>query len=134
MCLCKLQSWLRPAANFIKIYIGICILFSIIFILFVMHLVRKNKLEEKYSILWVIASVVILIVSLFPRLITIIANKFNVYYPPSLMLLFAIIILGAYIIHISVVITKQNKMIVKLTQELGILKEKIEEKNNSEEE
>ena len=64
----------------------------------------------------------------------IIANKFNVYYPPSLMLLFAIIILGAYIIHISIVITKQNKMIVKLTQELGILKEKIEEKNNSEEE
>ena len=53
---------------------------------------------------------------------------------PSLMLLFAIIILGAYIIHISIVITKQNKMIVKLTQELGILKEKIEEKNNSEEE
>lgn len=50
------------------------------------------------------------------------------------MLLFAIIILGAYIIHISIVITKQNKMIVKLTQELGILKEKIEEKNNSEEE
>ena len=53
------------------------ILFSIIFIVFVMHLVRKNKLEEKYSILWVIASVVILIVSLFPNLITIIANKFN---------------------------------------------------------
>ena len=69
------------------------ILFSIIFIVFVMHLVRKNKLEEKYSILWVIASVVILIVSLFPNLITIIANKFKVYYPPSLMLLFAIIIL-----------------------------------------
>ena len=52
------------------------------------------------------------------------------YYPPSLMLLFAIIILGAYIIHISVVITKQNKMIVKLTQELGILKEKIDEKKD----
>lgn len=111
------------------------ILFSIIFILFVMHLVRKNKLEEKYSILWLIASIVILVVSLFPGIITTVANKFNVYYPPSLMLLFAIIILGAYIIHISVVITKQNKMIVKLTQELGILKEKVkdEDKNSKEE-
>lgn len=102
------------------------IIFSIIFIIFIMQLVRKNKLDEKYSILWSIFSVVILIVSLFPELITIVANKFNVYYPPSLLLLFAIMILGAYIIHISVIITKQNKMIVKLTQEMGILKEKIE--------
>ena len=103
------------------------LLFSIVLILFIINLVRKDKLDEKYSILWLFASFVILIVSIFPKLIIIVADKFNVYYPPSLMFLFAIIILGAYIIHISTVITKQNKMIVKLTQELGILKEKIEE-------
>ena len=102
------------------------IIFSIAFIIFIMNLVRKNKLDEKYSILWLFASIVILIVALFPSIITIVAQKFNVFYPPTLMLLFAIIILGAYIVHITVVITKQNKMIVKLTQELGILKEKNE--------
>ena len=102
------------------------IIFSIILILFIINLVKKNKLDEKYSILWLFASFVILVVSVFPDIITIFANKFNVYYPPALMFLFAIIILGAYIIHISTVLTKQNKMIVKLTQELGILKEKIE--------
>ncbi len=104
------------------------IIFSIAFIIFIINLVRKNKLDEKYSILWLFASVVILIVALFPSIITIIAQKFNVFYPPTLMLLFAIIVLGAYIVHITVVITKQNKMIVKLTQELGILKEKFEKK------
>ncbi len=107
------------------------ILFSVLLILFIINLVRKNKLDEKYSILWLFASFVILVVSIFPNIITIVANKFSVYYPPTLMLLFAIIILGAYIIHISMVITKQNKMIVKLTQELGILKEKME-KNEQE--
>lgn len=106
------------------------IIFSIIFILFIINLVRKNKLDEKYSILWLFASFIILLVALFPSIITRIAQKFNVFYPPTLMLLFAIIILGAYIVHITVVITKQNKMIVKLTQELGILKEKIEEEEN----
>ena len=104
------------------------IIFSIACIIFIINLVRKNKLDEKYSILWLFASVVILIVALFPSIITIIAQKFNVFYPPTLMLLFAIIVLGAYIVHITVVITKQNKMIVKLTQELGILKEKFEKK------
>lgn len=102
------------------------IAFAIIFVIFIINLVRKNKLDEKYSILWFLASIIILLVSIMPDTIKILAEKFNVYYPPSLMLLFAIIILGAYIIHISVVITKQNKMIVKLTQELGILKEEKE--------
>lgn len=102
------------------------IIFAVLFIMFIINLVKKDKLDEKYSILWLIASVVILAVSIYPKLITYFANKFNVYYPPTLMLLFAIIILGAYIVHMTVVITKQNKMIVKLTQELGILKEKSE--------
>lgn len=102
------------------------LIFSICFIIFIINLVKKDKLDEKYSILWLIASLVILIVSIWPELITWVANKFSVFYPPTLMLLFAIIVLGAYIVHMTVVITKQNKMIVKLTQELGILKEKIE--------
>lgn len=108
------------------------IIFSIAFIIFIINLVRKNKLDEKYSILWLFASGVILIVALFPSIITIIAQKFNVFYPPTLMLLFAIIVLGAYIVHITVVITKQNKMIVKLTQELGILKEEINKQKKEE--
>ena len=39
----------------------------------------------------------------------------------------SILIMGTYIVHITMVITKQNKMIVKLTQELAIIKEKSEE-------
>ena len=101
------------------------IIFSIIFIIFILNLVRKNKLDEKYSILWLFLSTVILIVCIFPNIIETIAQWFDVYYPPTILLLFAIIIMVAYIIHITLVITKQNKMIVKLTQELAILKEDI---------
>lgn len=101
------------------------IIFAIIFELFILNLVRRNKLDEKYSILWILLGVIILILALFPNLIITIANWFNVYYPPTLMLLFALMILGTYIIHISIVITKQNKMIIKLTQELAIVKEDI---------
>ena len=102
----------------------LAIVFAVIFIIFVLNLVKKGKLDEKYSILWILTGIVTLIVSFFPNLITKIANGFDVYYPPSLMFLFAIIVLVIYTIHITIVITKQNKMIVKLPQELGILKEK----------
>lgn len=104
------------------------IIFAIIFELFILNLVRRNKLDEKYSILWILLGVIILIVAVLPSIIVTVADWFNVYYPPTLMLLFALMILGTYIIHISMVITKQNKMIVKLTQELAIMKEKIGDK------
>lgn len=96
------------------------IVFSIVFIIFILNLVRKNKLDEKYSILWLFLATVILIVSIFPGIIETISNWFGVYYPPSLLLLASVIIIGAYIIHITLVITKQNKMIIKLTQELAL--------------
>lgn len=109
------------------------IIFAVLFELFILNLVRRNKLDEKYSILWIILGVIVLIVALFPNIIITIANWFNVYYPPALMLLFAIIVLGTYIIHISITITRQNRMIVKLTQELAITKKDIDEikKTNS---
>jgi len=106
------------------------IAFSIIFIIFILNLVRKNKLDEKYSILWLFFGIIILLVSIFPRIIETIAFWFNVYYPPTLMLLFAVLIIGAYIVHITMVITKQNKMIIKLTQELAIFKEKNKGETN----
>ena len=39
------------------------IVFSIVLILFIINLVKKSKLDEKYSILWLLASFIILIVS-----------------------------------------------------------------------
>ena len=99
------------------------IVVSVLFILFIINLVRRGKLDEKYSILWLIFGIIILVVAIFPESIIGVASWFEVYYPPALLLLFGVIVVGAYIVHITVVITKQNKMIIKLTQELGILKE-----------
>lgn len=104
------------------------IIFSIVFIIFILNLVRKNRLDEKYSILWLFLAAVILIVSIFPSIIETISQWFNVYYAPALMLLFSVGIIGAYIVHITLVITRQNKMIIKLTQEIAIMKKQGENK------
>ena len=101
----------------------LAIIFSIIFIAIIVKLVKQDKLDEKYSILWLLAGFIILIVLFFARIT-------NVYYPPALMFLLAIIVLGTCIIHMSIVVTKQNKMIIRLNQELGILKSEINSKKD----
>ena len=105
------------------------ITFSILFILFIITLVIKDKMDEKYSILFLFFGLVILILSIFPKIIEMVARWFGVYYPPALMLLFGFLIMSIYIIHITLVITKQNKMIIKITQELAIFKEKMGDKD-----
>lgn len=104
----------------------ISIAFSVIFIFFVIMLVRKNSLDEKYSILWMIFSIIIIILALCTKLLDKVSNFIGIFYPPALLFLFGFIFVIFYIIHLSVVVTKQNKSIIRLTQEVAILNEKKE--------
>ena len=80
----------------------LAIIFSIVFIIIIIKLVKQDKLDEKYSILWLLAGFIILIVSIFPKIIVFFANLTN---------------------------TKQSKMIIRLNQELAILKSEKKLKN-----
>ncbi|MCI8481666.1 MAG: DUF2304 domain-containing protein [Clostridia bacterium] len=110
-------------------YLGI--IFGIGFLIFILNLIKKNKLDEKYSIVWIIFSLGILIISIFHDGVMKIALTLGVYYPPILLLLFAVIAEGIYIVHITMAVTRQNKMLITLTQELAILKEKVGETENN---
>lgn len=103
----------------------LAIIVSILFMIFIILLVRNNKLEEKYSILWLIFAIIILILTIFPKIIDAIAKFFGVYYSPSLLFLIGFVVLALYVIHISIVLTTQNKKIVKLVQEHAILQDEF---------
>lgn len=62
----------------------LAIIFSVVFMLSIIILVRNNKLEEKYSLLWLIFGIGIIILSIFPNIIDKLAKYFNIIYPPSL--------------------------------------------------
>jgi len=106
------------------------IAFSIAFGIFIINLVRKNKLEEKYSIVWIFFSICILIISIFHNFIMNLAIKVGVFYPPTLLLLLTLIVEGIYIVHLTIVITLQNKREIRIIQELSILDKKIMEMEN----
>ncbi len=110
---------------------SLAIIFSIVFTLFILNLVRKNTLEVKYSIIWIILAILVVLISIGSNWIQWIAVKLGVLYTPSLMFLCAIILIIIYCIHLSIVITKQNKTIISLVQEIAIINKKIEgeEKN-----
>ncbi|MDP4091893.1 MAG: DUF2304 domain-containing protein [Bacillota bacterium] len=108
-----------------NVYI-IAIIFSIIFLVAIIELVRKNKLLEKYSLLWILFGVVLLILSSTPLFIEKIASVLDIKYAPSVLFLFGMVYLIIYNLHITTVFSKQSQKITRLNQEIALLKEKVE--------
>jgi hypothetical protein len=109
---------------------SISILFSITFLAVVITLVRKNKLQERYSLLWILMGIILLILSISPIFINTIAKWLDIKNPPSLLFLFGLVYLIIYNLHITTVISKQSEKITRLTQEVALLKQKEEKPDN----
>lgn len=106
-----------------NIYFMIIALFLLFYII---HVVKKGKLSIKESFWWVICSIVTLILAIFPKSIDIIARWFGVSYPPTLMLVFSVLFLLFMNFRASAKISEQNEKIMELTQQVSILKNKID--------
>lgn len=91
--------------------------------LFTIELVRRNRLHEKYSLLWLLFSFVLIFLAAWPELIEKIAAFLDVKYAPSLLFLVGLVFLILYCLGMTISISKQGNRIIKLSQELAILKE-----------
>ena len=110
---------------FINVY-SISIVFGITFLIAVVVLVRKNKLQERYSLLWIFMSIILLILSSNPVFINTFAKWLDIKNPPSLLFLFGMVYLVVYNLHITMVISSQSEKITRLTQEIALLKQRLE--------
>ena len=104
----------------------ISIIFSLVFLFAVVELVRKGKLQEKYSILWIFMSIVLLVLSSTPIVINKLADWLGIKNPPSFLFLFGLVYLLIYNLHLTIVISKQSEKITRITQEIALIKEKNE--------
>lgn len=105
------------------------IILSIVVILYMIVSIRKNRLSVKESFGWIIFSIIMLILSIFPHSIDYLAPVFGVEYAPVLLLTFCVVILFMMNFVSSKKIDELQKKVVDLTQELSIVKAKQNEKN-----
>lgn len=94
------------------------------FLLIVLELVRRQKLKEQYSLLWILFSVTLLIISFNVSIIEWIADQLGVKYAPAILFLFGLLFCFAFILHLTIVITKLTSHVLRLAQEVTILKER----------
>ena len=98
------------------------IILAILVIIYIIGSVRKNQLSIKTSFGWVIASLIMLILSIFPYSMDWLAELLGISYPPALFLTLCIVFLVIQNFNFSKKLESQQEKIVDLAQEVSILK------------
>jgi hypothetical protein len=91
----------------------------------VFELVRRRRLMERYALLWLFSTAVLLGLAVWRGLLERVASTVGIYYAPSALFAVAFAFVLAMLLHFSLVISRladQNKV---LAQKLGMLQERV---------
>lgn len=99
----------------------IAIVFSLAFLLLTVQLIRKHKLREAYALGWLISAVLILLLSVFGRIVDVVADWFSVTYTPTLILVIGLLAALVTLLLQTVVLSNQANQIRDLAQYSAIL-------------
>lgn len=95
--------------------------------LFILEMVRRRKLREEYSWLWLLTGLGIIVLVVWYDLLVFITELIGAALPTTTLFLFGAIFLMLIALHYSIKISALTDQVRKLTQELAILHEEVKE-------
>jgi hypothetical protein len=107
------------------------ILGSVSLMLIIFGLIKRKKLKEEYSLLWLGCGFVFLLFSVFKPALQIFAGALGILYAPSALLLMLIVSAFFILIQYSIVISRLSENNKNLIQEVGILKAELKKLQTS---
>jgi len=94
---------------------------SLAFVAVIVRLVKRKQLTMKYSFLWIILLFVILLCAVLPVIPYRVSDILGFETPANFIFLVAIFFLLAITLSLSIIVSKQQRKIATLVQELAIL-------------
>lgn len=94
---------------------------------FILYLIKKGKLEVKYSIIWMAFSAAMLVLAIFPYLVLLIGDMVGVIDPVNFIFLAQIIFILLILLSVSAVISGFSQKIKKMAQANAFLERRVRE-------
>lgn len=105
------------------------ILTAIAVFLMIVELVRRRRLREEYSWLWLLTGAGMILLVVWYRLLLYITRFIGAGTPVTTLFLFSTLFLLIIAVHFSVIISKLTVQIKNLTQELALLQNRLEQRD-----
>lgn len=110
-----------------KILQVILFLSTVLFFVFIIQVTRKKRLNYKLTILWLICSIFLVILSIFPQIVVYISKLLHIETAVNALFLIFIFLLLIINFFISIELSILQSKVIILVQENGLLRKKIEE-------
>jgi len=102
----------------------IAIIGSLALLGFIVELVRRRRLKEEYSVLWVTTAVVLLALALSGGLLEILTHAIGAISQASTLFFFGIIFVVFLLLHFSVRVSKLERRMTAMIQEMALQSER----------
>jgi hypothetical protein len=95
---------------------------AIVFMAMILELIRRDRLQERYSVVWFVAGLGMLAGAAFPGLLGIVADAMGVRDTNVALFSIVLLLLLGLALNFSVIMSRQSAQITRLAQERAIEK------------
>jgi hypothetical protein len=99
---------------------------SILFLLIILWSVRQKRLKEAYALLWLLSGIGLVVISIWMNILRVVSQWIGIVYPPMTLYLFMFMGITLILFQYSLVLSKNQERISRLTQELALLRQELE--------
>ena len=99
---------------------------AVLLALVVLDLVRRRRLAEEYSLLWVVATVVVAILGFSTPLLKAVTHALGILYEASTVFFFGLVFATAMLLFLSVKLSRLTQEHAAIVRELAFLREELE--------
>lgn len=109
----------------------VTIVICLAFLFFVVRLVTKNRLQLKYSLMWMGLAILLLICAIFPQIVTFFSNLFGFEQPSNFIFMMGLFCLMAIALSLSIIVSWQSRYIRSLVQTVALLQAQVDDKEET---
>ena len=95
-------------------------------LVFVLEMLRRGILREKYAALWLIVSVLLVLLAAFPRLLTGLADALGVQVPINLLFFVSAVVLLLVSVQLSYEVSVLEARTRRLAEEVALLRDAVD--------
>ncbi|MHA6483036.1 DUF2304 domain-containing protein [Paenibacillus sp. strain BS8-2] len=98
---------------------------SLIGLIGITRMISRYKLDLKYALLWIFLGSVVVLISIFPKIVGMISNLLEIETPVNGLFLLSIILILIILFNLTLALSTSHNKIKNLSQELGIYKQEL---------
>ena len=106
----------------LQIFLIVCLL---LFLALIVRFISKKQLNLKYSLLWLLADLFMMVITIFPQIVDYVGNLVGIVETVNTVFLFSGMFMTLILLTLTFIVSRLNSRICQMAQYMALLEKKI---------